>query len=170
MSSWRSSATTERLAIARVLRPKGLAGAIRIEPLTDRPDRLGAGETIWVEGEAEPRQILEAAWGGRVPVLLLEGVTDRSAAERLAGRYLEAPASPLAAGSYYWHELIGLAALDEQGTELGHVVEIFRAGENEVYRIEGSSGELLIPALRDVVRSIDLETRRMIVRYEAEEV
>jgi ribosomal 30S subunit maturation factor RimM len=50
------------------------------------------------------------------------------------------------------------------------VVEVFRAGENEVYRIEGPSGELLVPALRDVVRSIDLASGRIVVRYEAEEV
>jgi ribosomal 30S subunit maturation factor RimM len=88
MSSWRSSATTERLAVARVLGAKGLAGAVRIEPLTDHLERLSAGESLWVEGEGEPRRILEASWGGRVPVLRLEGIVDRSAAERLADRPL----------------------------------------------------------------------------------
>ena len=86
------------------------------------------------------------------------------------GRYLEAPADDLPAGTYYWHQLIGLAAVDEAGAELGNVVEIFRAGENEVYRIEGPDGELLVPALRDVVRTIDLAGQRMVIRYEAEEV
>jgi 16S rRNA processing protein RimM len=169
-SSWRSSATTERLAVARVLGAKGLAGSLRIETLTDRPERLAAGASIWVEEEATPRTIVEAEWGGRVPVLRLDGISDRAAAERLVGRYLEAPAYALPAGTYYWHELIGLVAVDDAGVELGTVVEIFRAGENEVYRIEGSSGELLVPALRDVVRSIDLASGRMVVRYEAEEV
>lgn len=169
-SSWRSSATTERLAVARVLGAKGLAGSFRIEALTDHPERLAAGESVWIEDEAEPRAILEAGWGGRVPVLRLEGISDRAAAERLAGCYLEAPANDLPADTYYWHQLIGLLAMDEAGAELGQVVEIFRAGENEVYRIDGPGGELLVPALRDVVRSIDLEARRMVVRYEEEEV
>jgi 16S rRNA processing protein RimM len=170
MSSWRSSATSERLAVARVLRAKGLAGAMRIEPLTDRPERLAAGEALWIEGEADPRRILEAAWGGRVPVLRLEGISDRSAAERVVGRYLEAPASPLAPDAYYWHQLIGLSVVDEAGAALGTVVEVFRAGENEVYRIEGPGGELLVPALRQVVREIDLDAGRMVVDYQAEEV
>jgi 16S rRNA processing protein RimM len=169
-SSWRSSATTERLAVARVLGAKGLAGALRIESLTDHPERLAAGETIWIEDEAAPRRILESAWGGRAPVLVLEGIADRSAAELLAGRYLEAPPVALAPGTYYWHQLIGLSVTDEAGREMGDVVEIFRAGENEVYRIEGPGGELLVPALREVVRSIDLVARQMVVRYEAEEV
>ena len=153
-----------------MLGAKGLAGSVRIEALTDHPERLAAGESVWIEDEAEARTILEAAWGGRVPVLRLEGISDRAAAERLAGRYLEAPANVLPPDTYYWHQLIGLAAVDEAGTELGEVVEIFRAGENEVYRIEGPGGELLVPALRDVVRSIDLPARRIVIRYEAEEV
>jgi len=153
-----------------VLGAKGLAGAVRIESLTDHPERLGVGESVWVEDEAEPRRVLESAWGGRVPVIRVEGVPDRAAAERLAGRYLEATPTPLAPDAYYWHQLIGLMASDEGGAELGTVVEVFRAGENEVYRIEGPGGELLVPALRDVVRSIDLAARRMVVRYETEEV
>lgn len=169
-SSWRSSATTERLAVARVLGAKGLAGSLRIEALTDHPERLAAGESVWIEDEAEKRTILEAGFGGRVPILRLEGISDREAAERLVGRYLEAPAGLLPPDTYYWHQLIGLAAVDEAGLELGHLVEIFRAGENEVYRIEGPAGELLVPALRDVVRSIDLAAGRIVVRYEAEEV
>lgn len=169
-SSWRSWTTTERLALARVLGAKGLGGAIRVESLTDHPARLAVGESLWVEGEASPRAILESAWGGRVPVLRLEGISDRSAAERIAGQYLEAAPTPLAADSYYWHQLVGLLVTDESGAELGQVVEVFRAGENEVYRIEGARGELLVPALREVVRSIDLGSGRMVVRYEAEEV
>ncbi len=156
--------------MARVLGAKGLAGSLRIEALTDHPERLAAGESIWIDDELAPRAILEAGWGGRVPILRLEGISDRAAAERLVGRYLEAPANPLPPGTYYWHQLIGLAAFDEAGNELGQVVEVFRAGENEVYRIEGPSGELLVPALLDVVRSIDLGSGRMVVRYDAEEV
>ena len=153
-----------------MLGAKGLSGSVRIEALTDHPERLAAGESVWIEDEPEARTILEAGWGGRVPILRLEGISDRAAAEKLAGRYLEAPANVLPPDTYYWHQLIGLAAVDEAGTELGEVVEVFRAGENEVYRIEGPDGEILVPALREVVRSIDLATRRMVIRYEAEEV
>ena len=153
-----------------MLGAKGLAGSVRIEALTDHPERLAEGESIWIEDEPTPRSILEAGWGGRVPYIRLEGISDRDAAERLVGRYLEAPANPLPPDTYYWHQLIGLTAVDEAGSELGQVVEVFRAGENEVYRIEGAGTELLIPALRDVVRSIDLAAGRMVVRYDAEEV
>src|ERR687891_514567 len=67
-SSWRSSPTkTERLAIARILGAKGLEGAFRVELLTDWPERLDAGGEVYLEGEADPRRIVDVEWGGRVP-------------------------------------------------------------------------------------------------------
>jgi 16S rRNA processing protein RimM len=166
--SWRSSPTkTERLAIARILGAKGLAGGFRVELVTDWPDRLDAGGAIYLEDEPNARRIVDVEWGGRVPVVRLEGIDDREAAEALAGRYLEREAEPLPAGTYYWHQLVGLRVTDELGTELGRVAEVFRAGGNEVYRIEGRDGELLIPALERVVSRIDVAGGVMVIRPEA---
>ena len=105
-----------------------------------------------------------------MPTLRLDGVATREAATALVGRYLELPARELPEGSYYWHQLQGLRVVDTSGDELGELVEVFRAGENEVYRVVGGGGELLIPALRSVVKEIDLAARRMVVEYDVEEV
>lgn len=158
------------MAVARILGAKGLVGAFRVEPLTDRRERLEVGSLLFLEGEQRPRRVTVSEPGGRMPVLALEGIGDRPQAEALGGRYLEAVVEPLPAGTYYWHEIVGLRVSDAQGAELGTVVEVFRTGENEVYRVEGPAGELLLPATHDVVRSIDLDAGRMTVTYEAEEV
>ena len=144
---------------------------MRVEVLTDRADRLTVGAALFVEGEDAPRRIRDVESGGRVPVVQLEGIERREDAEPLTGRYLEVDAEPLPEGHYYWHQLIGLRVIDESGRDLGELVEVFRAGENEVYRVEADGRpELLLPAIRDVVRAIDLEAGTMTVRYESEEV
>jgi 16S rRNA processing protein RimM len=170
-SSWRSKPTSERLAVARVLGAKGLAGGMRVEVLTDRDDRLTPGAVLFVEGEATPRQVIEVETGGRVPIVRLEGIDSREAAQAMLGRYLEVEPEPLPAGSLYWHQLVGLAVRDEEGRDLGSVVEVFRAGENEVYRVESAGQpDLLLPGLKDIVRDIDLDAGTMTVRYDEEEV
>ena len=124
-----------------------------------------------MDGDDTPRVITLAERGGRTPALHLEGIASRDAAQRLIGRYLEAEAASLPDGEYYWHQLEGLRVEAEDGTELGVVREVFRAGEAEVYVVRRpDGGELLLPGIRDVVRSIDLEAGRMVVQYDVEEV
>jgi len=144
---------------------------MRIEPLTDWREHLEVGAHVFLEGEANPRRITTAEWGGRVPAVALEGIGSRDEAAALAGRYLETEPSSLPDGSYYWHQLEGLTVEDSSGVRLGVVREVFRAGEAEVYRVElTDGGELLVPAVRDVVRRIDLDAAVMVVDYASEEI
>jgi 16S rRNA processing protein RimM len=149
---------------------KGLAGVLKIESLTDFPERLSPGTEVYLDGDSEPVRIAEVNWAGRVPSLRLDGVSTREAAAALVGRYLELPARKLPEGSYYWHQLEGLRVVDVAGTEVGELVEVFRAGENEVYRVVGAGSEVLVPALRSVVREIDLAAGRMVIDYDVEEL
>jgi 16S rRNA processing protein RimM len=145
---------------------------LRVEVLTDYPDRVAPGEAVWLEGSDEAHRIASVESGGRATVVYLEGVGTREAAEALAGRYLETPARTLDAGEYYWHDLIGLRVIEPDGAEVGELVEVFRAGANEVYRVVATDGtERLVPALRRSVHDIDLERRVMTVAADdAEEV
>jgi 16S rRNA processing protein RimM len=160
-----------RRAVARILGPKGLNGGLRVELLTDWPERLVAGAELWPEGATAPMRVASIEKGGRVPVLHLEGVDSREAAEGLVGHYLETASGELEDGAFYWDDLIGLRVEADGGGSLGELVEIFRAGGNEVYRIVGPGGERLVPALHSVVRRIDLAAGVMVVADDdAEEV
>jgi 16S rRNA processing protein RimM len=142
-SSSRSSTTRSerRLALARVLGVKGLRGGVRIEVLTDWPEHLDPGASVYLDQGGAVLTVARSEPGGRTPVLYFEGHDTREAVEPLVGLRVEEPG----------------------GVLVGELVEIFRAGENEVYRVEGPAGERLIPALRSVVLEIDLGAQRMIV-------
>jgi len=122
-------------------------------------------------GDAEATKITAVESGGKSLVLYLAAIGTREAAEEATGRYLEAGMRELPEGTYYWDQLIGLQVVDSEGQDLGELAEVFRAGGNEVYRIVGPEGERLVPALRSVVLSVDLEAGRMTVAPDdAEEV
>ena len=140
-----------------------MAGAVRVELLTDWPERLSPGAELWLEGDVMPVRITRIESGGRTTVLHLDRFTTREAAEGLSDRYLEAPTQQLPEGTYYWEDLVGLRVEEADGTLVGELVEIFRAGDNEVYRILGERGERLVPALRSSVLRIDLDARLMVV-------
>ena len=149
-----------------MLGPKGLRGGVRVELLTDWPEDVTAGISVHPEGDDAPLEIERVERGGRVPVLYFAGHGTRESVEPLTGRYLEAPAHPLEEGSWFWSDLVGLRVEEDGGGAIGELVEIFRAGGNEVYRVVGPAGERLIPALRATVLEVDLDAGRMVVAPE----
>jgi 16S rRNA processing protein RimM len=87
-----------------------------------------------------------------------------NAAEQLRGGYLEITREqlvPLPEGSYYIFEIIGLKVYDLDGAYLGEITDVLQTGANDVYVVETGGKPLLIPALKQVVREVDLQGRRM---------
>ena len=91
----------------------------------------------------------------------------REDAMRLTGRLLtvdRSEAAPLEDGEFYTFDIIGLTVYDVEGTELGTVENVLRTGSNDVYQTRlTAGGELLIPALKAVVKEIDIKGGRMVV-------
>ena len=154
----------ERVAVGLVHGLHGLRGAVRIEVLSDEPHRFDVGSELFVEGDDQP---LTIAWTGPAkPGLLVrfEGFSSRESVEHLRRRYLEVAEEPLPEGSYYWHQIKGLAAVTTEGFDLGTIVDVFRAGGGEVYVARGGTlGEVLIPAVSNVVVEMDVDAGRLVV-------
>ena len=126
--------------------------------MTDFPQRFRAGEKVYLNGDL--LTIEGSRWHGEVVVLKLAGYADRSAVENLRGRYLEIPEKevyPLPKGQYYRFQIVGLEVRTTEGERLGKIVDVFPTGSNEVFVVRSARGELLLPAIEDVVKEVDLE-------------
>jgi ribosomal 30S subunit maturation factor RimM len=102
--------------------------------------------------------------------LTFREIGDREAAEALRDRYLEAIVAPgeLPDGDVYWHEVIGVPVVGRDGTELGVVAEIYRAGAAEVLVVRGGPlGELDVPNVASIVREFAPRAGRIVVDAEA---
>ncbi|MDQ6713379.1 MAG: ribosome maturation factor RimM [Candidatus Dormibacteraeota bacterium] len=144
------------LRIGRVLKAHGVKGAVRIELLTDFPDRFAAGRQVLVAGR-QLRVARSEELDGTM-LVTFEGIDDRTAAEQLAGAYFTVPlgeARALPADQYYHFQLVGLTVFDiRQARELGRVAEVLTYAANDVLRVTDGDHEILIPMIRSVVRSI----------------
>jgi 16S rRNA processing protein RimM len=155
----------ERVTIGLVRGLHGLRGAVRVEVLSDDPDRFAVGSVLHAEGDERP---LTVAWTGTSkPGLLVrfEELPTRESVEHLRDRYLEAvAAAELPEGTWYWHQIRGLAARTTDGRDLGTISDVFRAGAGEVYVARGGSlGEVLIPAVSGVVVELEPEQGYLVV-------
>lgn len=135
-------------------------------PLTDFPERFAEMKTVLV-GEGHRRyRILGARQHRGLVLLRLRGVDDADAAEALRGEVLRVPiaeAVALGEDQYFWYQIIDLEVVTTAGKSLGKIVDIIKTGANDVYVVRGTRGELLIPAIEDVVRAVDLGAGRIVV-------
>ena len=151
--------------VGRVIRPRGFAGELQVEPLTDFAGRFATGETLTVAGR--PRRLEYAHRRSDVLVVLkLEGIDTAEEAEALRGASLFATSDrspPLPPGQYYYYQLLDMEVYTSEGERLGRICEIMETGSNDVYVVKDGGQEVLIPALEGVIGEVDVAASRMVV-------
>ena len=151
-----------RIALAAVAGAHGVKGELRLKLFSESAASLSAHQKLYVGG-AE-RRLLSVRDGGKAAVARFDGIADRSAAEALRGSLVEVDRSalpPLEEGEYYHADLIGLAALDREGTQLGTIVAVENYGAGDLLEIELDDGKRsLIPFKAGIA---DLEEGRIVL-------
>lgn len=160
------------LAVGRIMGAHGLDGELKVESYTDFNSRFTQGQQLFLGEELAVTEIATARPHKGFFLLRLAKINDRFAAESHYGQWLFIPenaAMTLDEGSYWVHDIIGLTAQTETGDRLGQIADVLFTGANEVYIIRPSPGinrgrDLLIPALEEVIRKVDLEAGIVTVR------
>lgn len=160
------------LAVGRVQRPHGVRGEVRVEILTGYPERLDRHAAFYLAHPHSPEAVRrypveQLRLHRNVLLLKLGGCDNRNAAEALRGMLVQVPiedAVPLEEGEYYLYQVVGVQVETEDGEPLGRVIEVLDTGANDVYVVGGPRGEVLLPAIKDVVLELDLDARRLVVR------
>jgi len=159
------------LVVGRVLRPHGVRGEVRVEVLTAYPERLSEHAWFYLATAEAPddvsrHRVERIRPHGDIVLVKFVGCEDRDAADELRNMMVKIAvetAVPLDEGELYIYQIIGLDAETDAGEWLGKVVEVIETGANDVYLIRGPRGEVLLPAVRDVIVDVDLAERKLLV-------
>ena len=152
------------IRVGQVMGAYGLAGAVKVLPLTDFEDRFEAGARVVLEGERREVEWSRPAMPGLV--IKLRGIDNRTIADMFRGRYLEVPEDavrPLGEGHFYYHQVVGLEVQTTSGQPLGTIAEILERPANDVWVSREGSVEHLIPATKDAVVKVDVAAGRVVV-------
>lgn len=156
---------SEYLRIGQIVRAHGVHGDLKIIPLTDDPIRFRALKTAYLEtaGAYAPVAIASVRFQPDAVLLHLDGCDTVEQVEALKNTYLcvnRENAVSLGADTYFVADLIGCETFDTNGAAYGKVTDVLETGANDVYEIE--NGKLLVPALKRVLREVDVEHGRIV--------
>lgn len=154
----------KRLIIGEVLKPQGIRGELKIKTFTDFPEDVKAFKTVYIDDT--PYKILSFRVGNDGAAYVgLRGIPDRNAAELFRGKLIEGErddAPALDEGQYYIVDIIGLSCETEEGEVLG-VVKNVQNLSSDIYTIEKAGKSVLFPAVKGVIKKVDLENKKLIV-------
>jgi len=137
---------------------------VKVAPLTDREEHFAVGRELRA-GNISHR-IERALWIKGQVCLKLSGIDSVEAAAELRGQSLSVPEAllePLPEGQFYLYQVVGMQVYDSGGRHLGEIREVLTTGGNDVYIMQGQQGEILLPAIEDVVKEVDVAAGRMVV-------
>lgn len=155
--------------IGKILRPYGLKGQICVKPITDFVNRFKKLKRVYVGDnpiEVEEHYIVSSFLHNEEVILKFKNINDRTAAELFSGKFIYIPEEellPLPEGFYYVHDLIGLKVYDVNGRKIGVITDVWLLPANDVYVVESKGKEILIPAISEVVKKVDLENKMVII-------
>ncbi len=157
-------------AIGKIVKPFGIKGEVVVEPLTDSVDRFRKTRRVFLgatDGDATETHVTSVTLDHRGVRMSLAGIADRTAAEKIVGMYVfvqESERVRLPRGRYFVDDIVGLAVVDQNHNRIGVVKEVLSLPAHDVYVLDIRGREVMIPAVHEFVRRIDLDARVMEVR------
>ncbi|PKO17309.1 MAG: 16S rRNA processing protein RimM [Chloroflexi bacterium HGW-Chloroflexi-10] len=156
------------LSVGRFGKAHGLKGEIILYLLTDFPERLRRGKILFWGEKHNPISIQAVRQHNKGLLLQFSEYNSTEEVEILRNQYLYVNAEDLPAlpkGEYYHHQLIGIEVYLNNGEQIGILTEVLETGANDVYVVhKGDGKEELFPAIKEVILSIDLDRKRMVVQ------
>jgi 16S rRNA processing protein RimM len=159
----------EMIAIGKVSRSVGIRGELNVVPFTDDLSRFAKLQSVWlgVDETSQERYAVVSARVGRSSVILKLGtITSRTEADSKRGAFVYIPSEEVitpAQGAYFIHDIVGMHVLGEGGESIGVVKEVLELPANDVWVVVKEGKEFLIPAIKQVILSVDLKRRAIVI-------
>ena len=157
------------LEIGQIVNTFGIKGMVKVKPFTDDIRRFDELKTVYVEknNNQTEYEIEEVKYHKDMVLIKFKGIDKVEQAEILRNSYLTVSrdsVEKLEEGRYYIVDLLGLEVYTDEQILLGILEDIFNTGSNDIYVVKDKQGkQILLPAIQDVIKQIDIENKKIIV-------
>ena len=160
---------TKYLEIGQIVNTFGIKGMVKVKPFTDNIERFNNLEKIYIKNKSGQTEykIQEVKYHKNMVLIKFEGIENPEQADLLRNSYLivdRETEEPLEAGRYYIVDMIGLDVFTDDNEYLGKLEDIYNTGSNDIYVVKNELGkQVLLPAIEDVIKNIDMDNKKVIV-------
>ncbi len=163
-----SGVDSSYVAIGKISKAQGLEGEVKVIAFSGDPKEFASYQEIFLARGHERRvcTIEKCRCHGKFAIVALQEVTDRNASEALVGSevfVLKSQMPALTSDEFYWHEMVGLTVVTDQGQDLGKVTSLIATGGYDVLVVAGGDQEYLIPVTQDIIVRQDREAGILVV-------
>ncbi|MBI5632075.1 MAG: 16S rRNA processing protein RimM [Nitrospirae bacterium] len=157
------------MAVARIIKERGIKGEVKAFPLSKAAQSLPPLTEAYIvmpAGTVQKITIHSIRTDREFLIVSFQGISDRQEASKLRNAMIEVDVSmlpDLQKNEYYYHQIIGLSAVTTEGKTIGRVTEIMEMPGNELYVVQGTDKEYLIPAVKAIIADINLDTGVMTI-------
>jgi len=154
----------EFITIGKILSSWGIHGKLRVMVTTDFPLRYSPSSEVYLHRQLATIESVE--WRKGQAIIKLDVISDIKEADKLKGELIEIHSNQLQSlpeGQYYHFQLIGLEVRTTRQEKVGEIIEILATSGSDIYVVKGSHGEILIPAVDEVVKSIDIDKGYLVI-------
>ena len=157
------------LEVGQIVNTYGIKGFVKVVPLVDDNNQFKSFKKLYIQYKKNLKELLveEVKFSKNLVLLKFNGIDTIEQAEELRNYYLQAKRSDikLEKGAYFIVDLIGLEIYTEEGEFLGILKEVLQPGANDVYVVEDETKkQILLPVIPDVIKKIDIEGNKAIVK------
>lgn len=159
----------ELIPVGKIIGTHGIKGQLRVYSYSGNIESLSDARSVALkcsDGSQVEYELKSFNANSGKFIIGLRNFDDIDQAKTLVGSELclkRCQLPKLSADEYYWSDLIGLSVIIDDGTPLGTIKDIFETGSSDIYVVRGESREYLIPAISDVIKSVDLAGSRMVI-------
>lgn len=157
------------LEVGQIVNTFGIKGMVKVMPFTDDIRRFDKLDKVYIEKNKSKKEykIEEVKYHKNMVLIKFKGIDKIEQAEELRNSYLTVSrdsVEELEEGRYYIVDLLGLDVYTDEQVLLGTLDDIFNTGSNDIYVVKNKEGkQILLPAIEDVIKQVDLEDKKIIV-------
>ena len=157
------------LEVGQIVNTFGIKGMVKVMPFTDDIRRFDKLDKVYIEKNKSKKEykIEEVKYHKNMVLIKFEGIDKIEQAEELRNSYWTVSrdsVEELEEGRYYIVDLLGLDVYTDEQVLLGTLDDIFNTGSNDIYVVKNKKGkQILLPAIEDVIKQVDLENKKIIV-------